>query len=182
VSSSLRVSHRGRAIAPSLSSSRPLATVGVWTFLGEAALALELAGGYSDVLHAARRRKPILPCAEVQQDLHPPRIMRVQGAELAGGVLPGYNVAGDVFDDADNADGTWIAVGDAMGKGNRAAAVSALSVGAIRAERRNGGTLEEMATTLDAVTGEAFSGESFSHRASRALARADRTDVPRVPR
>lgn len=130
-------------------------------FLGEAALALEMAGGYSDVVHAARRRKPILPCAEVQQDLLPPRIMRMQGAELAGGVLPGYDVAGDVFDYADNADGTWIAVGDAMGKGNRAAAVSALAVGAIRAVRRNGGTLEETATTLDAVIGEAFGGESF---------------------
>ena len=130
-------------------------------FLGEAALALELAAGYTDVVHAARRRKPILACAEVQQDLLPPRIVAVDGAQLAGSVLPGYNVAGDVFDYATNADGTWIAVGDAMGKGNRAAACSALAVGAVRAVRRNGGDLADTAVTLDAVIAEAFDGTSF---------------------
>lgn len=150
---------RDRAVALLVTTGRPGPHLD--RFLGEASLALELAGGYTDVVHAARRRKPILPCAEVQQDLLPPRIVRLEGAQIAGAVLPGYDVAGDVFDYADNAGGTWFAVGDAMGKGNRAAAVSALSVGAIRAVRRNGGTLEEMATTLDAVIADAFGGESF---------------------
>jgi len=36
--------------------------------------------------------------AEIQQDLLPPRIAAVEGASVAGGVLPGYEVGGDFFD------------------------------------------------------------------------------------
>jgi hypothetical protein len=61
-------------------------------FASEAALALETISGYTDVVHAARRHKPPRPAAEMQQDLLPPRIARVSGADLAGGVLPGYDV------------------------------------------------------------------------------------------
>ena len=55
----------------------------------EAALALETVGGYTDVVHAARRHKDPQPAAEMQQNLLPPRIARLGGADLAGGVLPG---------------------------------------------------------------------------------------------
>jgi len=112
---------------------------------GQAALALELASGYTDVIHRARRRKDIDPAAEIQQNLLPPRIASFAGAEVAGGVLPGYQIGGDFFDYAENDDGLWLAVGDAMGKGNRAAAISSLAVGALRAARRNDATLEQAA-------------------------------------
>jgi hypothetical protein len=115
----------------------------------EAALALELASGYTDVVHAARRRKEIQPAAEIQQNLLPPRLAVLDGDELAGGVLPGYDVAGDFFDYASNADGLWLCVADAMGKGNDAAALSSLAVGALRAARRGGATLEQAAGIVD---------------------------------
>ena len=73
----------------------------------------------------------------------------VDGDELAGGVLPGYDVAGDFFDYAANADGVWLCVADAMGKGNDAAALSSLAVGALRAARRGGATLEQAAGIVD---------------------------------
>ena len=114
----------------------------------QAALALELVSGYTDVIHRARRRKDINAAAEIQQDLLPPRIATVEGASVAGGVLPGYEVGGDFFDFAENEDGLWLAVGDAMGKGNTAAAISSLAVGALRAARRNDATLEQGAQVV----------------------------------
>ena len=114
----------------------------------QAALALELGSGYTDVIHRARRRKDINAAAEIQQDLLPPRIATVEGASVAGGVLPGYEVGGDFFDFAENEDGLWLAVGDAMGKGNTAAAISSLAVGALRAARRNDATLEQGAQVV----------------------------------
>ncbi len=114
----------------------------------QAALALELGSGYSDVIHRARRRKEIDAAAEIQQNLLPPRIATVEGAHIAAGVLPGYEVGGDFFDYAENDDGLWLAVGDAMGKGNTAAAISSLAVGALRAARRNDATLEQTAQVV----------------------------------
>jgi serine phosphatase RsbU (regulator of sigma subunit) len=115
----------------------------------QAALALEITSGYTDVVHAVRRRKEIQPAAEIQQNLLPPRLAVFDGDELAGGVLPGYDVAGDFFDYAANADGLWLCVADAMGKGNDAAALSSLAVGALRAARRGGATLEQAAEIVD---------------------------------
>jgi serine phosphatase RsbU (regulator of sigma subunit) len=108
----------------------------------EAALALETISGYTDVVHAARRHKHPRPAAEMQQNLLPPRIARVSGAEVAGGVLPGYDVAGDFIDHAENEDGVWLAIADAVGKDNEAAALAAVTVGALRASRRSASGLE----------------------------------------
>jgi hypothetical protein len=116
---------------------------------GQAGLALELASGYTDALHAVRRRKDTQPAAEIQQNLLPPRLARVSGADVAGGVLPGYDVGGDFFDYAGNADGLWLVVADATGKGNSAAALSSLAIGALRAARRGGAGLQEAASLAD---------------------------------
>jgi serine phosphatase RsbU (regulator of sigma subunit) len=117
-------------------------------FATQAAMALEMAAGYTDVVHAARRRKPVNPAAEIQQNLLPPRIATLSGYQVAGGVLPGYEIGGDFFDYADNPDGIWIALGDAAGKGTRAAALSSIAIGALRAARRSGATLPETARLL----------------------------------
>ncbi len=127
----------------------------------QAALALELAGGYSDVVHAARRRKMPTAAAEIQQNLLPPRIARLDGALLAGGVLPGYDVGGDFFDYAENVDGLWLAVADAMGKGNEAAALSSVAIGALRAARRGGATLEQAAAAMHEVVVDAGDRSAF---------------------
>jgi hypothetical protein len=118
-------------------------------FAGEAALALEVASGYTDAVHAVRRRKDTQPAAEIQQNLLPPRLARVDRADVAGGVLPGYEVGGDFFDYAGNADGLWLTVADATGKGDSAAALSSLAIGALRAARRAGAGLQEAARMAD---------------------------------
>src|SRR5215216_6733364 len=81
--------------------------------------------------------------AEIQQSLLPPRIVRVTGGEIAGNVLPSYEVAGDWFDVIENADGIWITVADGLGGSTRAAASSAVALGALRASRRSGAGISE---------------------------------------
>jgi hypothetical protein len=140
------MSIRDRAVGVLVTDALP--TERLEHLAGQAALALELAGGYTDVIHRARRRKDINPAAEIQQNLLPPRIASFAGADVAGGVLPGYEIGGDFFDYADNDDGLWLAVGDAIGKGNTAASISSLAVGALRAARRNDATLEQAAAVV----------------------------------
>jgi serine phosphatase RsbU (regulator of sigma subunit) len=114
-------------------------------FAEQAGLALELASAYTDAIHAVRRRKQIHPAAEIQQNLLPPRLAQVQGAQLAGGVLPGYDVGGDFFDYACNVEGLWLVVADVAGKGNAAAALASLALGALRAGRRSYAGLQNTA-------------------------------------
>ena len=138
---------RDRVMGFLLARDRP--AVDLEAFAGQAALALELASGYTDAVHAVRRRKDTQPAAEIQQNLLPPRLARVDRADVAGGVLPGYDVGGDFFDYAGNADGLWLVVADATGKGNSAAALSSLAIGALRAARRAGAGLQEAARLAD---------------------------------
>jgi serine phosphatase RsbU (regulator of sigma subunit) len=109
----------------------------------QGAAALELANDYTDFIEAARRRKPPTPAAEIQQNLFPPRIARITGAQLAGGLLPTYEVGGDWFDFVENRDGAWFAIADASGNGPTAAGLGAAALGALRAARRSGHDLEQ---------------------------------------
>ena len=109
-----------------------------------------------------RRRKHPHAAAEVQQNLLPPRIARLSHADLAGGVLPGYEVGGDFFDYAQNEDGLWLVLADAVGKGNEAAALSAVTIGALRASRRSGVGLERTVVAMsDAVRSCGRGGSAF---------------------
>jgi AcrR family transcriptional regulator len=83
----------------------------------EAAAAINLADLYTDVIERVQRVRPTTPAAEIQQNLLPPRLVRISGASVAGNVLPGYDIGGDWFDYAENADGTWIGIADAEGTG-----------------------------------------------------------------
>jgi serine phosphatase RsbU (regulator of sigma subunit) len=104
----------------------------------EAAAALALTDGYTDALQTVRRARDTSPAAEIQQNLLPPRIVRVGGATLAGNVLPGYDVGGDWFDFADNADCVWLGIADVDGSGPKAAGLSAILLGAFRSARHQG--------------------------------------------
>jgi serine phosphatase RsbU (regulator of sigma subunit) len=109
----------------------------------QAAAAITLADRYTDAFAQAQRRKQPKAAAEIQQSLLPPRIVRVTGGEIAGNVLPSYEVAGDWFDVIENADGIWITVADGLGGSTRAAASSAVALGALRASRRSGAGISE---------------------------------------
>jgi serine phosphatase RsbU (regulator of sigma subunit)/AcrR family transcriptional regulator len=125
------------------------------------AAAMELANGYTDVIDAARRRKETHAAAELQQSLVPPRIARVGGGELAGSVLPSYEVGGDWFDYVENPDGTWIAIADAVGKGATAGALGGIALAALRAARRSDQSFEEAAQTMHEVICDVARPEFF---------------------
>jgi serine phosphatase RsbU (regulator of sigma subunit) len=123
-------------------------------FATRAAVALELSLRSTDRLSGARHRQRATAGAELQQLLLPPRIAGVRGAEIAGSVLPAYDVGGDWFEHSADDAGAWLAVADAAGKGPRASAVSALTLAALRTARQAGGTLPEAAILMDrAVVG-----------------------------
>jgi serine phosphatase RsbU (regulator of sigma subunit) len=101
----------------------------------EAAAAIALADDYTDAIAAARRVRPTSAAAEIQQNLLPPRILRIAGALIAGNVLPGYDIGGDWFDYAENHDCAWIGIADTEGAGPAAAGLGAVTLGAFRAAR-----------------------------------------------
>ena len=150
---------RGRAIGLLLglgSGEEPLLELA-----RQGAAAMELAGGYTDVIAAAQRRKETHAAAELQQSLIPPRIARMGAGTLAGSVLPSYEVGGDWFDYVENRDGAWLAVADAVGKGATAGALAAIALAALRAARRSDESLEAAAQTMHEVTFDVGRPEFF---------------------
>jgi serine phosphatase RsbU (regulator of sigma subunit) len=115
----------------------------------QGAAALELANDYTDFIEAARRRKRTTAAAEIQQNLFPPRIARIAGAQLAGALLPSYEVGGDWFDFVENRDGSWLAIADAADTGPTAAGLGAAALGALRAARRSGHDLADAVSLMD---------------------------------
>jgi len=150
---------RGRAIGLLLGLRAPEEPLVELGRLGAAAM--ELAGGYTDVIDAARRRKETQAAAELQQSLLPPRIARMGGGEIAGSVLPSYEVGGDWFDYVENRDGAWIAIADAAGKGATAGALGGIALAALRAARRSDQSLEEAAGTMHEVIYDVARPEFF---------------------
>ena len=132
---------RGRANGVMVAFGRPAEPL--TELARQAAAAITLADRYSDAFASAQRRKQPKAAAEIQQSLLPPRIARLTGGEIAGNVLPSYEVAGDWFDVIENSDGAWITVADGLGGSTRAAASSAVALGALRASRRSGAGIAE---------------------------------------
>ena len=120
----------------------------------EAAAAIGLVDDYTDAIKRTQRVRATTPAAEIQQNLLPPRIVRVAGASLAGNVLPGYDIGGDWFDYAENSDATWIGIADVEGTGPRAAGLAAVLLGAFRAARHQGDDPAEAVALMHATLGE----------------------------
>jgi serine phosphatase RsbU (regulator of sigma subunit) len=142
---------RGRAVAALVFGEEPAGDLSA--FAPHAAAALELAEPYTDVFAQARRREPTTAAAELQQELMPPRIVPVEGAELAGSVIPAYDVGGDWLDMCAMPDGAWLGVADAVGKGAQASAIGAIGLAAYRAARRSGEDLVSAAVAIHEAIG-----------------------------
>jgi serine phosphatase RsbU (regulator of sigma subunit) len=133
---------RGRATGVLIAFGRPRQALA--ELARQASAAITLADRYTDTFARAQRRKQPRAAAEIQQSLLPPRIARVVGGEVAGNVVPSYDIAGDWFDVVENADGVWISLADGLkGSGTRAAASSAVALGALRASRRSDASASE---------------------------------------
>jgi AcrR family transcriptional regulator len=137
---------RGRAVGVSIALGRPRRSLD--DLARQAAAAVVLADKHTDAVARAQRRKRPKAAAEMQQSLLPPRIARVTGGEVAGNVLPSYEVAGDWFDVVENLDGVWLSLADGLRGGTRATASGAVALGALRASRRSDGTITEALTLM----------------------------------
>lgn len=120
----------------------------------EAAAAISLADDYTDVIETVQRVRPTTPAAEIQQNLLPPRLVRISGANIAGNVLPGYDIGGDWFDYAENPEGTWLGIADAEGVGPAAAGLASVLLGAFRAARLRTTDAGEVARAMHEILGE----------------------------
>jgi serine phosphatase RsbU (regulator of sigma subunit) len=132
---------RGRALGVLLTLGQPRRDLS--ELARQAAAATVLADRYTDAFARAQRRKQPKAAAEMQQAMLPPRILAVTGGEVAGNILPSYEVAGDWFDCVENPDGVWLTLANGLGGGTRATAASAVALGALRASRRSDGTITE---------------------------------------
>lgn len=132
---------RGRALGALITLGPPNGELA--ELARQAAAAIVLADKYTDAFARAQRRKQPKAAAEMQQSMLPPRIVGVTGGEVAGNVLPSYEVAGDWFDVVENPDGVWLTLANGLGGGTRATAASAVALGGLRASRRSDGTITE---------------------------------------
>jgi serine phosphatase RsbU (regulator of sigma subunit) len=133
---------RGRATGVLITFGTPRASL--TEIARQASAAITLADRYTDTFARSQRRKQPTAAAEIQQSLLPPRISRVTAGEVAGNVVPSYEVAGDWFDVIENLDGIWITLADGLGgSGTRATASSAVALGALRASRRSNAGISE---------------------------------------
>ncbi len=95
---------------------------------------------YGDLIDQTRRRMPMSLPAEIAWNLLPPLTFATERVVISGIVSPCYEVGGDSFDYAVNADVAHLAVFDAMGHGLEATLLSAVSLGAYRTRGAAGST------------------------------------------
>ena len=122
---------------------------------------LTSAASYTDLVERARREQPLTLPAEMQWSLLPVRAYASDQLSVAGQLVPAYEVGGDLFDYALEADQMQVSVIDAMGHGLHASLLGALTVTALRNARRTGLDLTHQARQADSVLYRHFGGAQF---------------------
>ncbi|GAC1326491.1 MAG: PP2C family protein-serine/threonine phosphatase [Mycobacteriales bacterium] len=116
---------------------------------------------YTDLYERVRRKQPFALAAEMQWSLLPVTAFSAPGFAVAGQLIPAYEVGGDNFDYAVEADQVTVTCTDAMGHQLRAAVLGSLAVSAMRNARRGGGGLVEQTASADRAVYGQFGGEQF---------------------
>jgi hypothetical protein len=116
---------------------------------------------HSDVFELARGAELLRLAAAMQWDLLPLPTYQDPLVEVAGRVEPAYDIGGDAFDFAANAETMEIGVFDAMGHGLRATLLTTLAVGAYRFGRRRREELAGVAGDIDEAVSGHVEGEAF---------------------
>lgn len=119
------------------------------------------AGRFTDMYEQARRRKPLALDAEMQWNLLPVRAFAGPHFEIAGQLMPAYDVGGDCFDYSVESTGINVLVTDGMGHGVQASLLDTLAVSAVRNSRRAGGSLVEQAQQAQAALITQFGSPHF---------------------
>jgi hypothetical protein len=138
------------------------ATVAHCLGLGDlAGLLVAGAARYTDLMHVRRRGRGMSLAASMQWDLLPPLTLRAPPATVSGLLEPAYEVAGDAFDYALNADRLDVGLFDGMGHGIGSSMLTNLAVGAYRHARRDGLDVPDMHLAVDAAVADQYDGDAF---------------------
>lgn len=116
---------------------------------GLVALLVVTKSAYGDRLEQVRRRQPMSLAAELAWQLLPPLTYACDRVIISAALTPTYDLGGDSFDYAVDADVAHIAVFDAMGHGLPAGIMSTVAVAAYRNSRRRGIGLLETVECID---------------------------------
>ncbi|HEX2274344.1 MAG TPA: SpoIIE family protein phosphatase [Acidimicrobiales bacterium] len=116
---------------------------------------------YGDLFERVRRRQPMSVAAELAWRLLPPLTFGTDRVVISGVVAPVYQLGGDSFDYAVDANTARIAVFDAMGHGLEAGLLASVAMAASRSSRRAGADLMETATAIDVAVATEFGLDRF---------------------
>lgn len=128
----------------------------------QAGAALSVADRYTDTIRMSRQRANPSIAAELQQELLPPSELYTPLVNVAGGIEPAYDVGGDWFDYALNHNKLFVAVCDAVGRGLKAEAIAAMTLGAVRNARRNGESLPAIMSLVHRTITQVTSLDQFA--------------------
>jgi len=104
---------------------------------------------YGDAFERTRRRLPMQLAAEIIWNLLPPLTLATADIAMSAILEPCYDIGGDAFDYAVNADVLHVAIFDAVGHGIGASAITALAINAYRNARRCGLDLADTYRSVD---------------------------------
>jgi hypothetical protein len=127
-----------------------------------AGLALAANAPLTDLSHLRRRGRAMSLAATMQWGLMPPLSAASDRASVAGALEPAYDIAGDGFDYAINADTVDFAIFDGMGHGVASSMLTGLAVGAYRHGRRELSTVSGMHAAIETAVSEQYDGEAFA--------------------
>ncbi|HEX2043946.1 MAG TPA: PP2C family protein-serine/threonine phosphatase [Acidimicrobiales bacterium] len=116
---------------------------------------------YGDLFERVRRRQPMSVAAELAWRLLPPLTFGTDALVISGVLAPAYQLGGDSFDYAVDADTARIAMFDAMGHGLEAGLLASVAMAACRTSRRAGNDLAGMAAAIDHAVGAEFGVDRF---------------------
>jgi hypothetical protein len=122
---------------------------------------INAADRWTDEFHVTRRLKEMTLPAEMQWGQLPLGAFATEQVSLAGSLEPAYEVGGDSFDYACDADRLSAGVFDAMGHGLTAARLSTFGIATYRNARRRGDDIAAQAATLHDALRPAFDREGF---------------------
>jgi serine phosphatase RsbU (regulator of sigma subunit) len=117
---------------------------------------------YSDVFADLRRDRPLTLAAEIQWELLPPLTFATDRVVISGILEPTYEIGGDTFDYAVNGATADILALDAVGHGLPAALLASAALGAYRHARRQGRSLPEISSDMNALIAGQFAGSRFA--------------------
>jgi phosphoserine phosphatase RsbU/P len=130
-----------------------------------ASLAAELViskGHYTDAIELARRHRAMTLAAELQRSNLPPVALVTPQVAVAGVIQPAYEVAGDSFDYALNADGLHVAILDSVGHDLDSSLISHLVQGSLRNSRRRGLDLPAAYAVADEALADLYPDQRFA--------------------